>query len=77
MSLQEVVRTLHMKLDLAKLQHRVADVLITDLAKFFNVIAQDVHPIVGARVGMGEVDHLATHAEGFSYTRPLGPSQVP
>ena len=53
MSLQEVVRTVHMKLDLAKLQHRVVHVLITDLAKFFDVIAQDVHPIVGARMGLG------------------------
>ena len=74
-SLQEVVRTVHMKLDLAKLEHRVVDVLITDLAKFFDVIAQDVHPIVGARVGLGEADHLATHTEGFSYTLPLGPWQ--
>ena len=64
-----------MKLDLAKLQHRVVDVLITDLAKFFDMIAQDVHPIVGVRVGLGEVDHLATRTEGFSYTLPLGPWQ--
>ena len=60
-SLQEVVRTVHMKLDLARLQNRIVDVLITDLAKFFDVIAQDIHPIVGARVGLGEADHLATH----------------
>ena len=64
---------MHMKLDLAKLQHRVVDVLITDLAKFFDMIAQDIHPIVGARVGLGEADHLATHTEGFSCTLPLGP----
>ena len=75
MSLQEVVRMVHMKLDLAKLQHRVVDVLITDLAKFWDVIAQDVHPIVGAQVGLGEADHLATHTKGFSYTLPLGPWQ--
>ena len=74
-SVQEVVRTVHMKLDLARLQHRIVDVLITDLAKFFDVIAQDIHPIVGARVGLGEADHLATHTEGFSYTLPLGPWQ--
>ena len=74
-SLQEVVRTVHMKLDLARLQNRIVDVLITDLAKFFDVIAQDIHPIVGARVGLGEADHLATHTEGFSYTLPLGPWQ--
>ena len=76
MSLKEVVRTVHMKLDLAKLQHRVVDVLITDRTKFFDVIAQDVHPIMGARVGLGEADHLATHTERFSYTLPLGPWQL-
>ena len=64
-----------MKLDLARLQHRIVDVLITDLTKFFDVIAQDIHPIVGARVGLGKADHLATHTEGFSYTLPLGPWQ--
>ena len=74
-SLQEVVRTVHMKLDQARLQHRVVGVLITDLAKYFDVIAQDIHPIVGAWVGLGEADHLATHTEGFSYTLPLGPWQ--
>ena len=42
------MRTVHMKLDLAKLQHRVVDNLVTDLAKFFDVIAQDVHPNLGA-----------------------------
>ena len=74
-SLQEVVRTVHMKLDLARLQRWVVDVLITDLAKFFDVIAQDVHPIVGAHVGLGEASHLATHTEGFLYALPLGPWQ--
>ena len=53
------------------------DALITDLAKFFDVIAQDVHPIVGAHVGLyiGDASHLATHTEGFSYALPLGPWQ--
>ena len=72
-SLQEVVRTVHMRLDLARVQHRIVDVLITDLAQFFDAIAQDIHPIVRARVGLGEADHLATHTEGFSYSLPLGP----
>ena len=72
-SLQEVVGTVHMKLDLAKLQRRVVDVLITDLAEFFDAIAPDVHPIAGACVGLGEASHLATHTEGFSYALPLGP----
>ena len=35
-----MVRTVHMKLDLAKLQHRLVDILITDLAKYFDVIAR-------------------------------------
>ena len=39
-SLQEVVRTVHMRLDLAKLQRRVVDILITDLAKFFDVMSR-------------------------------------
>ena len=39
------------------------------------MIAHDVHPIVGARAGLGEADHVATHTEGFSYTLPLGPWQ--
>ena len=30
---------------------------------------------MGAQVGLGEADHLATHTEGFSYTLPLGPWQ--
>ena len=68
-----VVRTVHMKLDLARLQHRVVDVLITNLATFFDVIAEDVHLIVAVRVGPGEANHLATHTEGFSYTLPWGP----
>ena len=66
MSLQEVVRTVHMKLNQAWLQHRVVNVLITGLAKYFDVIAQDIDPIVGAWVGLGEDDHLATHTGGFS-----------
>ena len=71
MSLREVVRTL----DLAMVERRIVDVLITDLAEFFEVIAQDVHPIVGARVGLGDTSHLATHTEGFSYALPLDPWQ--
>ena len=69
--LQEVVRTVHMKLDFTRLHHRVVDVLITDLVKFFDVITQDVHPIMGARLSVGEASHLATHTEGLSYTLPL------
>ena len=60
MSLQEVVRTVHLKLDLTRLQRRMLHVLITDLAKVFDFIAQDVHPILGARVGLGKASHLAT-----------------
>ena len=67
---------MHMKVDLARLQHRVADLLVTDLAKFFDIIAQDVHPLVGACVGLRDEGHLATHTEGFSFTLPLGPRQA-
>ena len=42
------------------------DAPINDLVKLLDVIAQDVHPIVGARAGQGEASHLATHTEGFS-----------
>ena len=73
MSLQEVVRTVHVKLDFAKLHQRVVDVLITDLPIFLGVITHAVHPIVGARVGLGEGSHLGTYREGFSYALPLGP----
>ena len=62
MSLQKVVRTVHIKLDLARLQHRVVDVLVTDLAKFFDIMAQDVHPIVGPQVGLGDAGHPATQS---------------
>ena len=58
---------MHMKLDLARLQRRVVDGLVTDLAKFFDVIGQDTHPIPGARVGLGDANHLATHTDGFLY----------
>ena len=30
---------------------------------------------MGARVGLVEADHLATHTKGLSYTLPLGPWQ--
>ena len=64
---------MHMKLDLARLQRRVVDVLVTELTKFFDFIAQNVHPIVGARMSLGDEGHSATHIEGFSYALPLGP----
>ena len=53
----------------------MVDALIIDLAKFFDVIAQAVHPIVGARMGLGEAGHLATYTEGLSYALPLCPWQ--
>ena len=52
-SLHEVVWTVHRTLDMARLQGQVVDVLITDLAKYFDVIAQDVHPVVGNHIGVG------------------------
>ena len=59
-------------MDLARLQRRVVDVLVTDLAKFFDVIAQDLHPIVGARVGLGDAGHQ--HG-GFLVCPASGPWQ--
>ena len=38
-SLQEVVRMVHMTLDLARLRRQVVDVVITDLVNFLDVIA--------------------------------------
>ena len=73
MSLHEVVRTVHMKLDLAKLGLRVVDVLNTDLARFFDEILHDVNPIVSVRVSLREAGHLAKHTEGFWYALSQGP----
>ena len=74
-SLPEGVCTVHMRWVLAMLQHCIVDVLITDLAKFLDMIVQDIHPIVESQVGLGEADHLAGHTEAFSYTSALGPWQ--
>ena len=63
-SLQEVVYRVHMKLDPARLQRWVVDILVTDLAKFFHVIAKDVHPSVVAWVNLRDAGDLATHTEG-------------
>ena len=49
------------------------DIPVTDLAKFFGVIAQDVHTIVGARVRLGNASHLATHTEDIWYALPVAP----
>ena len=35
---------IHMALDMARLGGQIVDVLIANLAKYFDVIAQDVHP---------------------------------
>ena len=51
----------------------MVDVLVIDLAKVFDVIAQDVYPIIGARVGLADTGHLATHTDNFSYALPPGP----
>ena len=74
-SLQVTVRTMHMKLLLTRLQRWVVEVLVTDLANVLGVIALNVHQIVGARVGLGDAGHLATHMEGFWYALPLSPWQ--
>ena len=73
--LLEIVRTLHIKLDPAKLERRLVVILVIYLAKFFDAMAQTVHPIVWARVGLADEGHVATHREGLFYTLPLGPWQ--
>ena len=70
-SLHKVVRTVHMVLNMARGQ--IVDVLISNLAKYFDIIAQDVHPVVGSHLGLGTADHLSTHTEEYKYTMPLGP----
>ena len=52
------------------------DVLITTHAEIFVIIARDVHPIMGARIGPGDGSHLATHTECFSFPLPDGPPIV-
>ena len=47
--------------------------LVTNLAKFFDIMSPNVDPIVGARAGHSDEDHLTTHIEGFLYTLPLAP----
>ena len=76
-SLQEVVRTVHMKLDLARLQNRIVDVLITDLAKFFDVIAQDNLPYSGSPGGPGRGRPPRHPYRGFLLHPALGPLAVP
>ena len=71
-SLPKVVRAVHMLLDLVCLRGEVVDVLITHRAKYFDVLAQDVHPVVGSCIGLGRVDHLFAHTEGYKYTTPVG-----
>ena len=53
------------------------EVLITDLSKFFDVIPQDMHPLVGAGIGLGTYEELRAHTEGYSYVVPLGDIQSP
>ena len=60
-SLHEVVWTVHMALDMARLGGQTVDILIGNLAKYFDVIAQDVHPMVGSHVGLGSANHLSAH----------------
>ena len=56
-----------MALDMAHLRGQTVDVLID-----FDVIAQDIHPIVGKHAGLGTADHHSAHTEGYRYTMPLG-----
>ena len=70
-SLHEVARAVHRTLDMARLGGQMVDVLIGDLAKYFDDMAQDGHPVVGSLVVLGTTNHLSAHTEGNKYTMPL------
>ena len=74
-SIVEVVRVALMTIDMAKMEGVRLEILITDLSKFFDVIPQDMHPVVGAWVGLGTYDELRSHTEGYRYILPLGDLQ--
>ena len=76
-SIVEVVRVALMTIDMAKMEGVRLEILITDLSKFFDVIPQDMHPVVGAWVGLGTYEELRSHTEGYSYILPLGDLQSP
>ena len=59
-SLHQGARTVYMTLDLARLRRRVVDMRSMDVAKYFDSIAQDVHPVVGNHIGLGTQDHIFT-----------------
>ena len=69
------MRVIHMTLDMARLHGQAVDVLITDQAKYFAVIAQGVHPVVGNHIGLGTKDYLFAHTAVYKYTMPLGSLQ--
>ena len=73
--LHKVVHTVHMALDLAHLRRQVVGVPITDVAKYFDLIVQGRPPEVGEHIGLGTKDHLFSHAQGYTYSIPLGPSE--
>ena len=73
-SIVEVVRVALMTIDMAKMEGVRLEILITDLSRLIDVIdviPQDMHPIVGAWVGLGTYEELRSHTEGYSYILPL------
>ena len=76
-SIVEVVRVALMTIDMAQMRGTRLEVLITDLSKFFDVIPQDMHPLVAAWIGLGTYEELRAHTEGYSYVVPLGDIQSP
>ena len=76
-SIVEVFKVALMTIDMAKMEGVRLEILITDLSKFFDVIPQDMHPVVGAWVGLGTYKELRSHTEGYSYILPLGDLQSP
>ena len=76
-SIVEVVRVALMTIDMAQMRGTRLEVLITDLSKFFDVITQDMHALVGAWIGLGTYGELRAQTEGYSYVVPLGDIQSP
>ena len=68
-SLHDVVHTVHNTLDLAQFR-QVVEVL-TDPAKYFHVIAPDVHLVVGDHIRLGNRGHLSAHTHRCWYTMLL------
>ena len=77
MAILKVFSVSLMTIDVAQMRGTRLEVLITDLSKFFNVMPQDMHPLVGAWIGLGTYEESGAHTEGYSYLVPLWDIQSP